>query len=50
MRCCLCVRIKYLDKSNVGGFLSEALTADVETILANETGFVGADTAEEMIC
>ena len=35
----------YLDKSNVGGLLSEALTADVQAVFADETSFVGADTA-----
>jgi hypothetical protein len=35
----------YLDKSNVRGLLSEALSADVQSILADETGFVCADTA-----
>lgn len=34
-----------LDKSNIRGLLSEALTADVETVLADETSFMGADTA-----
>ena len=37
----------YLDEANVGGLLTEALTADVETVLADETGLVGADTAGE---
>lgn len=35
----------YLDESNVGGLLTEALTANVETVLADETGLVGADAA-----
>jgi hypothetical protein len=35
----------YLDESNIGGLLSEALTADVEAVLADETGLVGADAA-----
>lgn len=35
----------YLDESNVGGLLTEALTADVKTVLADETGLVGADAA-----
>jgi hypothetical protein len=37
--------IPYLDKTNICGFLSETLTADVETIFADETSFVGADSA-----
>jgi hypothetical protein len=36
----------YLDESNVGGFFSEALTADVETVLSDETSLVSADSAE----
>jgi hypothetical protein len=35
----------YLDESNVRGLLSEALTADVQAILADQTSLVGADTA-----
>jgi hypothetical protein len=35
----------YLDESNIRGLLSEALTADVQTILSDQTSFVGADTA-----
>jgi len=37
--------VAYLDEANVGGLLTEALTADVESVLADETGLVGADTA-----
>jgi hypothetical protein len=37
--------IAYLDETDISGFLSEALTADVESIFADETGFVGADSA-----
>lgn len=37
--------IAYLDESNIGSLLTEALTADVQTILADETGLVCADTA-----
>lgn len=40
----------YLDESNVCGLLSEALTADVEAILADKTGLVGADTARIVRC
>ena len=35
----------YLDESNIRGLLSEALTADVQTILSDQTSLVGADTA-----
>jgi hypothetical protein len=35
----------YLDEANVGGLLAEALTADVQAVLADETGLVGADAA-----
>lgn len=35
----------YLDETNVGGLFTETLTADVETVFADETGLVGADTA-----
>ena len=38
----------YLGESDVGGLLAEALTADVKTVLADETGLVGADAA--VIC
>jgi len=37
----------YLDEANVGGLLSEALTADVQAVLADETSLVLADTAVE---
>ena len=39
------LELKYLDESDVGGLLAEALTADVKTVLADETGLVGADAA-----
>ena len=35
----------YLDKANVGGLLSETLTADVEAVLADQTGLVSANSA-----
>ena len=35
----------YLDEANVGALLTEALTADVEAVLADQTGTVGADAA-----
>ncbi|KAE9372379.1 hypothetical protein N431DRAFT_241661 [Stipitochalara longipes BDJ] len=35
----------YLDESNVCGLLSEALTANVQAILADQTSLVSADTA-----
>jgi len=34
-----------LDESDICSFLTEALTADIESILADEAGFVGADPA-----
>ena len=39
------LELMYLDESDVGGLLAEALTADVKTVLADETGLVGADAA-----
>lgn len=39
----------YLDEANVGGLLTEALTADVEAVLADQTGLVGADTAIKIL-
>lgn len=35
----------YLDETNVLALFSEALTADVQAVLADETGSVGADAA-----
>jgi hypothetical protein len=35
----------YLDETNVGALLAEALTADVQAVLADETSRVGADAA-----
>lgn len=35
----------YLNESNVGRLLTEALTADVETVLPDKTSLVCADTA-----
>lgn len=35
----------YLDETDVGALLAEALTADVEAVLADETSGVGADAA-----
>ena len=35
----------YLDETNVGGLFTEALTADIEAVLADKTSAVGADTA-----
>jgi len=39
------LNVAYLDETDISSFLSEALTADVESIFADETGFVGADSA-----
>jgi hypothetical protein len=41
----MAVEEAYLDESDVGRLLTEALTAHVEAVLADETGLVGADTA-----
>lgn len=35
----------HLGETDVGGLLAEALTADVQAILADETSLVRADTA-----
>lgn len=43
--CADSVGLAYLDETNVGALLAEALTANVEAVLANETGRVGADAA-----
>jgi hypothetical protein len=37
--------LAYLDEANVGRLLTEALTADVEAVLADQTGLMGADAA-----
>jgi hypothetical protein len=37
----------YLGEANSGRVLTEALTADVESVLADQTGGVSADTAIE---
>lgn len=39
--------VSYLGEANVVGLLTEALTADVEAVLADETSRVGADTAKQ---
>ena len=39
----------YLDEADVGGLLTEALTADVEAVFADQTGLVGADAAVRSI-
>lgn len=39
--------IAYLDEANVGSLLTEALTADVEAILADQTGPVAAHAAND---
>lgn len=55
MRCALCglwccewlvgMGFSYLDETDVGALLAEALTADVEAVLSDETSRVGADAA-----
>lgn len=37
--------VAYLDESDVCGSLAEALTADEESVLADETSWMGADAA-----
>lgn len=39
----------YLDKSDVGCLLPEALAADIEPVLADQTGLVGADAAVQIV-
>ena len=38
--------ISYFCESNIGRFLSEALTADIQAVLADKTGGVSADAAK----
>ena len=38
--------MSYLDETDVGALLAEALTADVQAVLADQTSRVGADAAE----
>lgn len=42
--------ITHLGETDVLGLLTEALTADVESVLADKTGLVGADTARREVC
>jgi hypothetical protein len=35
----------YLDEADILALLTEALSADVEAVFSDQTGFVGADTA-----
>ena len=35
----------YLDETDVRRLLSEALTADIEAVFADQTSFMGADAA-----
>ncbi len=37
----------YLGEADISGLLAEALTADVEAVLADQTGRVGADAATQ---
>ena len=41
------VRRTHLEETDSGSFLTEALTAEVKTVLADETGLVSAETAEK---
>lgn len=38
----------YLGEADVCGLLAEALTADVQAVLADQTSLVGADTAIQL--
>lgn len=38
-----------LDEADILGLLTEALTADVETVFADETGTVSADAAVRVV-
>jgi hypothetical protein len=38
-------QVAYLDESNIGGLFSEALSADVQAILADKTSLVRANSA-----
>ena len=38
----------YLDETDISALLAEALTADVEAVLADKTSLVGADTAVQI--
>lgn len=38
----------YLGETDVGRLLSKALTANVQAVLADETGLVGADAAADL--
>ena len=40
----------YLGEADISGLLAEALTADVESVLADQTGLVGADAAIFSLC
>lgn len=42
------LELSYLGEADVVGLLAEALTADVQAVLADETSLVGADTASGM--
>jgi hypothetical protein len=43
------MRRAYLDKSDISGLLTEALTADIETVFSNKTSLVCADSAGGML-
>ena len=43
------IALAYLGEANVGRLLTEALTADVQAVLADETGLVSADTAAVLL-
>ena len=39
------INLPYLDEPDILALLPETLAADVETVFADQTGFVGADAA-----
>ena len=39
----------YLNETNIGALLPEALAADIETVLADQTSGVGADAAIHIV-
>lgn len=43
------MEIFYLEETNIVGVLAEALTAQVKTILANESRALSADAAREFV-
>lgn len=44
------VQKNYLLESDLSSTLTEALTAEVQSVLADQTGLVGADSAKHHLC